>query len=698
MTFNRVRSFFYSHPIWIFFLVALIAYLPILLPFFSLKNDLINQNLPTRFVFSEALRSGHEPFWNPFLNFGTPQYGDMNNGFWNPFQWTIGYLFGYSIYTITLEEFIYIVLGGWGFYKLSKEFVRKEIAILTGIAYLLCGYIVGHLQYLCWITGTAFFPFVLLYFLRTHRTGSLSQLAKFTLAIFLFLASSHPGLVIGALYFFLFLLVFLYSTRKDLSRSFYKDGFWKINLLMVICSILAGWVILASNAEVLAYISRGTKLSLSDTMLHPTTLSSYVSLVFPLTVNRWDLVNSDIGMRNSFIGLIHLMGAFYFFIYSDRKRWIQVLPGLLFFLLLASGGWFKYLAWKVLPLLGYVRLNGEFRYFALLILLGIGAAGVDMLLSEKNKAPELLKKFRFILLTTAIIAITLSGSWLLFKNTPLSLFNQSFGIKARLKEILDHTSWAHLLFFQAVLLLFVLLVSWRQGWRNTIASVMAYSLISTVMALPFTGIGITSKKEIQAVIDKFPKGIHLPPLASINEASYIEPEVPSVYLLIASFSKKIGYKTADQYPVVLRNQSAFIDDRAMYTFIKKQSYLFLSSDTTIQAQTNFSPESIRVNKFAPGEFSCHVQNKGYRWLTLLQNNYPLWEVSIDGRKVNKLTGFSTFISIPITQGEHEVVFSFNSRPIKRNLTISLVFILLSVIAVTFPAIGKRNLFNGLSTK
>ena len=144
---------------------------------------------------------------------------------------------------------------------------------------------------------------------------------------------------------------------RSLSRSFFRAGFWKINLIMVLCSVLAGWVVLTSYAEVLTYISRGTKLSLADAMLHPTTLSSYVSLIFPLTVNRWELINSDIGMRNSFIGLLHLLGGGYFFIYYGRKRLLHVLPGLLFFLMLASGGWFKYLAWKFLPLLEIGRAH-----------------------------------------------------------------------------------------------------------------------------------------------------------------------------------------------------------------------------------------------------------------------------------------------------------------------------------------------------
>src|SRR4029079_2811183 len=143
---RKTAAYFYKRPFLLLLLFVLVAYLPVLLPYFNLKNDILTQNLPTRFVFGESLYSGFEPFWNPFINYGIPQYGDMNNGFWNPLQWLIGSTTGYNIYTISVEEVFYIMAGGWGIYLTAKEMFRKDIALLTALAYICCGYLTGHLQ------------------------------------------------------------------------------------------------------------------------------------------------------------------------------------------------------------------------------------------------------------------------------------------------------------------------------------------------------------------------------------------------------------------------------------------------------------------------------------------------------------------------------------------------------------------------
>src|SRR5436853_5192493 len=106
-----------DYPFLIFLLFVVIAYFPVLLPSFHLKNDLVTQNLPTRYFISESLYSNYFPWWNPFIHFGIPQYGDMNNGFWNPIMWLFAKFCGYDIWAITYEEMLYILLGRLAIYK-----------------------------------------------------------------------------------------------------------------------------------------------------------------------------------------------------------------------------------------------------------------------------------------------------------------------------------------------------------------------------------------------------------------------------------------------------------------------------------------------------------------------------------------------------------------------------------------------------
>ena len=134
----------------------------------------------------------------------------MAHGFSNPFMCVIASLFDYNVLSITLEEVFYIWLGGVGMVLLAKQVgIGKNAALLCDFGHTSGGYVVGHLQDFCWITGTAFFPFVLLMFLRCGKQPVMKNFVLGGFASFFFVSSTHPGLIIGAIYFFLFLVFYM---------------------------------------------------------------------------------------------------------------------------------------------------------------------------------------------------------------------------------------------------------------------------------------------------------------------------------------------------------------------------------------------------------------------------------------------------------------------------------------------------------
>lgn len=690
---KKIASLLYRHPFWLLLLFLLIAYFPVLLPFFHLKNDILTQNLPTRFVFGESLYSGYEPFWNPFLHYGNPQYGDMNNGFWNPVQWLIGGTVGYNIYTITFEELFYILIGGFGIYKVSREFFNKDVALVTGMAYMCCGYITGHLQYLCWITATGYFPYVLLYFTRVNKNPIVKNFLLGGISVFLFVASSHPGLIIGSAYFFLFTLVVIYINRKSFLQHLYHRRFWLINLLFFLFSCILSIVVIVSNLDILPEISRGGRVSLEQALWAPTTIRSYISTLLPLPVHKSGFFQTDIGMRNVYIGLAHFIGILIFLRTFNRRIFLSFIIPLLFFILLSAGGFFKTFAWHTLPLIGYVRLNGEFTYFVILILLVGGAAGLQSWTGEHHdlRYRKIINWLMRIILIAAIgsIIILIAHTSFLYANIT---GNNSF--KGLIKSIIDNCSFWDLFLIQAIIQ--VISLFFIRKWlasRKGLAIVLGCNLaIITWLTLPFTGLGMMSKRDVQAVINEFPRGIYAQELVSINNAKYIHPVDDQQFMLIASYSKKIGHPLPDQYPVQLNTNAAFISDSALFSFIKKQAFVFLSNDTTIQSVTNFDSANIKVENAGPGKISLVISNKDFKWLNLLQNNYKYWEVRIDGNPVTHYTGFKTFISVPIESGEHRVEFRFTPTPIKTAMWVNIVLLLLAILAVAIPGIASKRLF------
>lgn len=187
----------------LFFMVVLfLAYLPISSCMFFLKNDAFNGYFPPKFFMSESIHAGHLPLWNPYINFGIPQYADMSSGYWSPITWLIASTSGYNAYSLTFELLFYVLLSGIGMYKLTGLWVTdKRIRFMAGVAFMCSGYHVGHLQHFNWLSGAAFLPFCLWSYLHLLRQPSIRNMLLTALLFYLLISSAHPGITISSFYF-----------------------------------------------------------------------------------------------------------------------------------------------------------------------------------------------------------------------------------------------------------------------------------------------------------------------------------------------------------------------------------------------------------------------------------------------------------------------------------------------------------------
>jgi len=697
---KQAAAFLAKRPFLILLLFLLIAYLPVFLPFFHLKNDLITQNLPTRFVISESLYSGHFPWWNPYINFGNPQYGDMNGGYWNPFLWLIANTWGYNIWTITLEEMFYILIGGYGIYLVCREYLAKTTAVIAGISYMGSGFILGHLQHFCWITGAAFFPYVLLFFIRIYKDPVLKNFILGSLCATLFLSATHPGLIIGALYFFAFLIIGLRLTGRQPSH------YWPAIVLFLGITLLLSIVVITSDIDVLQHISRGHKISLDDTLLKPTPISSYLSLFFPLAVQNASFSDADIAMRNTYIGVWLLIGLVIFITNANKKIAAIASFIILFFMLLAAGGWFKTFAWRYLPYIGYVRLNGEFSYFVLITMLLAGAYGIDrykrplplriltlvMILTLFVSFIAILATHHSVLYTTSAAgatgvpgAIGVPGTTGVAGTTGVPASAAPDNWRSLIKHFLDNLSFWDLLLLQSLLL--TLTFAFLQSARHSqprIVSIIAANLVLTCWAiLPYTGLGMASKSNRQQLISTFPKGIHPQEQKALKDTRFLDTSYRRDLILLGSYTKKIGFPREEDYPVELNSTERFFGDSLLTDFIFRQSWIFLSKDTLPGTETRFDSSALHVTAFAAGRLAVSVKDSAYPYLTFLQNDYPYWKVKVDGHPVDHFTGFRTFITVPLPPASsHRVEFIFDPWPVRIALVINSLLLALAVLLLS----------------
>jgi hypothetical protein len=362
----------------------------------------------------------------------------------------------------------------------------------------------------------------------------------------------------------------------------------------------------------------------------------------------------------------------------------------IFFLFLGAGGYFKIFAYHFLPYLGYVRLNGEFAYFTYLILILTSVYGLHKMSLKTNIGGK--KSFKLLQYVFGISSLIFLGIILITRDS--ILFNDDIYSPKDLKNILNSLSFWDLCFIGSV-------IQWGSAFvlkqyspnQRPFFWVAALNLIITSWGcLPFTGLGEKSRNEVQAILDTVPKGINTPPQKAVKENVYIDSRHDRVIGSSAFFSKQIGYPTIAPYPVILKSTSLYFSNDSLVRFINAQSYLFLSTDTTIQSRTTFDRSTIKVLLFTPTKTRLAVKNVGFKYLTFLQNNYPRWKVFLDNKPVKHFTSFSSFIGIPISNGFHEVEFRFDSKSLQVMLWVNLSIICLGLGILSQKKIADRTLF------
>ena len=666
-----------------FGIILFIAYLPVSSFLFFLKNDAFNGYFPPKFFMSESIHSGYLPLWNPYINFGLPQYGDMSSGFWSPVTWLIASTIGYNAYSFTIELLIYILTAGIGMYILCKFYeMNRSVCMIAGLSYMCCGYMIGHLQHFNWISGAAFLPLCLWAYHKLKKNFSLKNILAASILFYLLAASAHPGIMIGALYFFSAYAVFSFF-RAGSQTLFIKEitGFAKTNIVLLIGIVLLSIGMIAGYADILPNITRGEKVSEVAAMANPVSIQSSISALLPLSIVKNDqFFATDLSMRNIYFGLTLLL----FFLVSlfTKKNGFQkffLLAGIGFFLL-SSGGIFKSAAIKWLPLIGYVRLNGEFAVFAMLCFILTAAFSLNNYIQTRSSFAGALKVLYYLLEIIIIVFIvfgiyktnqTHSGFIYQLKNIAAQP-----GIAQKIKLLIDSMNYYDACWLQGIIQLLLLWgIKWcliNRNFSRLVKIVAADLIIASLFNIPFTGVGKASVAEVQAVLNRSPKGIIVAPLTPINQNDTITAYESGLVGNWNFYNKQPGVKEFAFYPIELNNTKLVFKDPNASRFNKP--YVFACTDSL--------SNKIFVNKFTGSSISITAESKGNDTLVFQQNFYHYWYVADKNKKVVAGSYDQLFLAAPVKAGTNNIEFVFDPVLIKKAMLLSAIaFVLYAVILV-----------------
>src|SRR5579859_6233168 len=124
----------------------------------TVQFDGVDVHFSAQRYFSDALRSGHLPFWTPYIFAGFPFLADLQVGAWYPLNWPF-FVVGIGPKSITGELLLHSLIACAGTYALAfRLFGQRWPALASALFYGLSGWFAAHSQHVGMFQTAAWLP------------------------------------------------------------------------------------------------------------------------------------------------------------------------------------------------------------------------------------------------------------------------------------------------------------------------------------------------------------------------------------------------------------------------------------------------------------------------------------------------------------------------------------------------------------
>ena len=668
-------------------LAILLFYWPVSFGVYSMKWDILNWFFPMRQLVGEMLQAHLLPLWNPYINLGYPLGIDPQSGSLYPLTWAIGYFFGYSIYVIGLEFVLHAVIGFWGFKKLGKTLGWSlNTALVIGILYAGCGFMVGNSQHLTYIISAAWIPWILHYYYQLWHQPNVRPAIGLSLAMMLLLTGGYPAffLTIG----YTLLAIFLWMMIKNgwqKKYSFCKRIF-SLHGLAVVLFLFQSLCFIRFFLESMPLINRTKGLTLAQVQLVPFSPQGLLTFLFPFMaspdVSFWQ---TDISMVNVYFGLGAFILVIAQIIFRPSKKVLSLFGIGLIFMGISFGDYFflRGLLYHVLPLMDMFKYPALFRLFFILLFLILTGMGLEKLREDysnkcvslaartsdsRNSAGQALKeatradtlketsplrkekanKFSRLIQGAAIAATIISVILFIYTINQVSFqWPEAISAAAFHQFAMDSPTAVRLLWQLPVqlifLILFIILIE-----KKSIKGIYLLFVLDIFIAVQFnsftTIICEAPTQELQKKLDALPEG----------------------FLTATAPVLATGHLGDNRYYPIFNNHSMLRRDIAKNGYNNLQLSAYAEFHTTENAKKYLDhppfytlPESpLELLHFTPNELVIQTNGTQARQLIFSQINYPGWEVTIDDRPTELTTIDAPVLAVNLAAGTQEVRFKF----------------------------------------
>jgi hypothetical protein len=737
-------------------LVICIAYWPLAFNVFSLKNDALNYFLPVRFQVSEAIYNHHYPFWSPYFNLGYALHGDMQSGVWNPIVQFFSLFGPYTLYRLQLETLLYIFLSGAGMYILLRQtHMAISSALFASAAYMLCGFNSDCCQYLNWISSAAFLPLVVLFYYKTLEEKKITRSLAAGFFLYMMFVSAYPAHFVVTLYLLAAILIHhlvrQYRTAASSLgaatsplRSVASQALFR-HLPMLICFIVLSSPAILSYMQYLQLSERGDGTTYHNAMtnpLHPLLLLAYLT---PLPIHAMPHVDiTDQLERNSYFGIITFIFALASFFIKTSDPWIKFSRiAFVIFQVMSLGefGGLRPLTYYTLPLMSTFRHPSSIKLFTIFFGCILAAYSMQTLLTNPLPSRKIKNAAIFSLtLLAGLILFSLPGSiGLLNKLYHLGhlLAGRATQLPSALKDWLISLDFKEMLFADSLLqlgfvtcLLFLLL---KKKYKAVVLLSIINCMVYVMFFAPFTVIKKDYASSIQHTLDQsIVKGYPLPSLTtSLADNSKRDSSRFDEIGCLNMYNKLPGRNDYRISPCNLLSQNEFWFDVPFRKVIMNYPVLYrpdtlvtragwqaalthhphskigvidnpsqltglagLTPQDAAPTPVNLGPlnDTVSLGAFEPGYFRWTVGSAHPSFYILLQNNYPLWKLYIDGKEQPITPANISFMGIHTPTGIHTVELKYHPSLIIQSFWFSLGCTILLLLLLTFAHHRIRYIF------
>jgi len=407
--------------------------------------------------------------------------------------------------------------------------------------------------------------------------------------------------------------------------------------------------------EIIPLFSRSGPIQNELLKSNSTTSASWISFVLPLSISKKDsFFLNDISLRNCYFGLL-LFASFVSGFFS-KKTYLEkfFISCALIFLLISSE--LISPVYKYLPLINHVRLNGEFRIFAIFCMIIFGAIAIQNLILKRDLR-RIIFVLRVIFVIVGILCIW-SAVMLIQKNDSIWFVHDIFqadGTRASLRRLIQRLSFYDAILFHGIVQLFLLAILIGALKKLQLKKVLIIALTDLFLAawllLPYTGVGMRSVKTIQNLVNQSPIGIPRPELLPEKILAENYPYTDSIIGSWSMYSKQIAQARFVPYPVNLVSTGKYFESGYRDIFMNKP-WIFFQKDEV-------ENQDLNVQSYRPTAISFSLKTSQSDTIIIKQNSHRRWNYSSNGQSLAILTSAYTLIAVPVDAGNHTVQIRYD---------------------------------------